>query len=145
MTNNKQSEISLSLIDRLPTEVVSIIWEYVPLRARVWLNREGMRDQYVDVLFPQKAGGGMRRLLRNDRHYPFGLVVKKMYPRWSRLKRWQYKMWNFPTYVACLYHLCNEYGSNNCTEVLIDHEKSLGTYKKNRSRKTRTRINRWSS
>lgn len=145
METNKQQELSLSYIDMLPLEIVSIIREYIPAKWRVWLNREGMQEQYVTVISAGVPGAAVRRLLRNDRAYPFRLIVKELYPRWSSLKRWQYKMWNFPTYVACLYHLCGEYSSSNCREVLVSHEKGLGTYRKNRSRKTRVRLNRWSS
>ena len=145
MTTKKQRDLFLTHVDGLPLEIVSIIWEYIPARQRVWLNREGMQEQYVAILSAVGTGAAIRRLLRNDRAYPFRLVVKEMYPCWSRLKRWQYKMWNFPTYIACLYHLCSEYSSNNCKEVLVSHERDLGTYRKNRSKKTRVRINRWSS
>ena len=153
MTTERGSGLIFSKIDKLPLELVNIIWGYIPASGRVWLNRGGMGEHYVAVFFrwgaePVRAvlsQSGVRRLLRNDRVYPFGLVIAEMYQRWARLKRWQYKMWTFPTYISCLYHLCAEYDSPNCRKALVDHEKALGTYAKNRSRKTRVRLNRWSS
>ena len=151
MTTERGSGLIFSKIDKLPLELVNIIWGYIPACRRVWLNRGGMWEHYV-TSFLQKDGdnerraqAGIRRLLRNDRDYPFRLVIAEMYQPWQRLKRWQYKMWTFPTYISCLYHLCSEYDSTNCRKALVDHEKALGTYAKNRSRKTRVRLNRWSS
>jgi len=153
MDTEEPTELLFSNIDRLPLEVVNIIWEYVPASRRVWLNRKGMGEHYVAVFFrwgaePVRAvlsQSGVRRLLRNDRVYPFRLVIAEMYQRWARLKRWQYKMWTFPTYISCLYHLCAEYGSNNCRGALVAYERGLGVYAKNRSKKTKVRLNRWSS
>ena len=147
-------------IDRLPTDVHQIIYEFVTIEAKVYLTKNNFVKYYA-LVWENEYKDSRRDMqsritdiVRKGRQLPFELLLDKYFNKWSgsqaKLWRWNSKLTGrkltFPNYLTFITYLCIRYKRQKLRALLakkiMQNSKSS---QKNRHKKIRTRNISWSN
>lgn len=98
----------------LPVELLEIVWEQIPLQQRALLSKDyyiEWRDaQFRDQLFSRRKrldlGRWIRRQVRMNHQYTFGVLLDMRAKSWSRMRPWRVGGDKFASFLWYLESVC---------------------------------------
>jgi hypothetical protein len=120
----------INLVNKLPTDIVGIIEEYVPKKEFTFTNKTNY-DLYHHLIKPTIKTYEMyiRDTIRRDNNFVFEMIVRENYLKWFEIKNYTYKNYEFKNYVYFVINYCIENESTKCRDFIIDFLEELGLYK----------------
>lgn len=137
----------LKNIDKLPLELVDIVYSYIPKSVTIFLSKQNyIKDHHLirKLINKRNIEQYIRTMIRQDNDFVFKQLLVENYNRWLNMKNYYYKECIYANYLNFLdsYTIDNE--STKCRKILINfiEEEGLG---KNQHKKNRYRYIRWKS
>jgi hypothetical protein len=130
-------------INKLPTELVDIIKEYIPKKSLVFLNKtyyilyHPLIKQYIN-----NYENYIRDVIRRDNEFVFERIVNENFFKWIQIKKYRYKNIIFNNYAYFVINYCIENESNSCRKIIEDFFKEQGL-DKNLHKKNVVKYIRW--
>jgi len=114
-----QPSLNLSLLNKLPLELVQHIMEFIPTIVSVFLSKK-LYLKYHDVTRKHIPlyENYVRDMVRNDYHFVFSLLLKESMDYWSRRKKYNYKDVIYYDYNYFLLEYCIENKSSHCKNLI---------------------------
>jgi hypothetical protein len=147
-----QPSLNLSLIDKLPLEIVQHVKEYIPTIVSVFLSKKNyMKYHHVVRKHIPLYENYVRDMVRNDYDFVFSLLLKESMDYWSRRKKYNYKDVIYYDYNYFLLEYCIENKSSHCKNlirtVVFDAPPSANTtgLSKNQHKKNIRKNVRWTN
>ena len=93
----------INLVNKLPTDIVNIIEEYVPKKEFVFTNKTNYQ-LYHHLIRPtiKTFETYIRDIIRRDNNFVFEMIVRENYLKWFEIKNYTYKNYAFKNYVYFL-------------------------------------------
>ena len=138
-------DLLLFIQKKIPTDLIQIIFSYIPLYRLVFLNKSlyYVNHKLLKIL---NNDNYIRDIIRNDNSFVFKLLLLENYNKWKNIKKYIYKNIICYDYLSFVRYYIIHNKSNNCKNEL-DNYISLtknGTIKKNEFKKNNIIINkRW--
>ena len=90
----------INLVNKLPTDIVGIIEEYVPKKEFTFTNKTNY-DLYHHLIKPTIKTYEMyiRDTIRRDNDFVFEMIVRENYLNWFEIKKYTYNNYEFKNYV----------------------------------------------
>jgi len=124
----------LIYIQKLSTETIDTIKEFVPRLSFVFTNRENYL-LYHHLLNINNYENYIRDTIRRDNSFVFDRIIRDKFEKWQNIKQYIYKNMIFKNYLYFTIHYCIENDSSNCRTTIMDYLKQRGLdknlYKKN--------------
>lgn len=123
-------------MNTLPEELLSIIYDYIPLHVKCLLSCENYNkynNEHFEHLNNTIYGNHLklnrrfsfdtyvRRLIKNDMYYVFGFVLKNNMKQWRKIKKTRYKNFNYKSKLLFYSFYCIECKSNKCLGKIKDY------------------------
>ena len=109
-------------INKLPHELVDIIYEFIPGITKCVLNKKLYKNYHVCIKSYISSRGlfdnYIRDIIRKDLDYVFFYIAKENCGLWLKAKKCTYKNKIFPTYSKLLENLCIETESTKCRNIM---------------------------
>ena len=132
-------------INKLPTELVDIIKEYIPTKSLVFVNKTYyMLHHSLIKKYINNYENYIRDVIRRDNEFVFERIVNENFNKWFQIKKYRYKNIIFNNYAYFVINYCIENESNNCRKIIEDLFKELGL-DKNLHKKNIIKYIRWRS
>ena len=147
-------------IDRLPTDVHQIIYEFIAIEAKVYLTKTNF-IKYYGLVWENEYKDSRRDMqsritdiVRKGRQLPFEVLLDRHFNKWSgpqtKLWRWNSKLtgktFTFPNYLTFITYLCIRYKRQKLRALLAKKiTQNSKSSQKNRHKKIRTRNISWSN
>jgi len=130
-------------INVLPTELVSLIKEYIPQKNLVFVDRTNY-SLYHHLLkrYIPKYENYIRDMIRRDNYFVFENIVRENYKKWFEIKSYIYKNMVFKNYIYFINNYCIENQSPKCRFFINNFLKELGLCK-NLHKKNIVKYIRW--
>jgi hypothetical protein len=131
----KEDEILIK-IRHLPDCLINIIKDFIPKTVFVFTNRENY-FLYHSLIKKNinNYENYIRDTIRRDNEFVFEKIIEENYKRWTVIKNYKYKNFNFKNYLYFVVYYCIENESNNCRKVVNNfcsqHGLCKNLYKKN--------------
>lgn len=120
----------LVYINKLPTELINIIKEYIPKKILVFVNKTNyILYHSVIKCHIHTYEKFIRDVIRRDNEFVFEMIVNENYLRWFLIKNYRYKNTIFKNYAFFVVNYCIENDSNNCRKIILDFLEKLGLCK----------------
>lgn len=126
---NENNNNILFLINKLPSDIVSIIFDYIPFIKKRNLNRflyktnySNIVPMYVKISFETY----IRNIIINDYDFIFDSLIKNNVLRWIHIKKYRYKQIMFNNYIYFLQYFSMIHNSNKCFEILNNIIRNTG-------------------
>ncbi len=144
-------DIPLKALDRIPMDVMGVIYTYIPWNIRRTVTKKAYTESYpyfIDTIATHnQLDTYTRSLIRKQQSFPFSLLLPVKYDIWYKIKNVRSKighitLFKAPNYIAHLKELCKYYKSNACRMLIIEYEKANG---KKTHKKIKFKNIRWSN
>lgn len=141
------------LYEVLPPELCQMIWEILPLRARVTTSKVAYEKHYHALVASIPRLGDYAISLARDSSatYVFKLLFDHKREDWASFGRW--KQWTgkytgtYNDYFAFLRHICRESANHRCLLVLQegspDFQRKLNAKTQRRPLHTKNKRQKW--
>jgi|MDSZ01.2.fsa_nt_gb hypothetical protein len=112
-----------------PKEILNIIWEYLPNKSKVVLNKHYYEKYHYIVEECYKTPlkfyiTYIRKILRTDLNYIFHVLLKDNYTKWKKIKSNKIiKDTKSNNFLDCLNQLCIEYNASKCRNEIFSYTK----------------------
>ena len=122
-------------ISQLPLELVNIIYIYIPLSIKSSLTvaffHEFYNEKLKSMIFSEysKHDTYIRDLVRNNRTFPFRLLINNAFLAWERNKIWRWKNLKFPDYLSYIRYLSIKYKKPQIKNLIDVNKKYLSRKK----------------
>jgi hypothetical protein len=132
-------------IDKLPIEMVDIIYSYIPKTVTVFLNKQNYIENHhlirtlINKVNIEKY---IRMMVRQDNEFVFHQLLIENAHRWINMNKYYYKECIYGNYLDFLEEYAIEYESTNCRNKLLSFLEEQGL-SKNRHKKNTIRYIRW--
>jgi hypothetical protein len=122
-------------INKLPHELVNIIYEFIPGVTKCFLNKELYRKYHLCIK-PYISSKGLyenyiRDIVRKDCDYLFCEILKENLHLWLKTTKIEYKNILFTNYASFLNQFCIEFKCSKCRKLLIESGLGKNQHKKN--------------
>ena len=133
----------INLVNKLPTDIVGIIEEYVPKKEFTFTNKTNY-DLYHHLIKPTIKTYEMyiRDTIRRDNNFVFEMIVRENYLKWFEIKNYTYNNYEFKNYIYFVINYCIENESNKCRNFITEFLQELGLYK-NQHKKNFVKYIKW--
>lgn len=142
--NNDKVEECISIfnnIDKLPSDIVNIIKEYIPLTSLVFTNKDNyLKYHYLLKIKLQEYC--IRNMIRRDYDFVFERILNENYKKWIMLKHYMYKNIIYGNYIYFLKDYCLMNESYKCRNKLNKFLEENGLCK-NQHKKNPSKHIRW--
>ena len=147
MRFSNNSNDLLKNIDKLPLELVDIVYSYIPKSVTTFLSKKNyIKDHNLirKLINKRNIEQYIRTMIRQDNDFVFKHLLVENYNRWLNMKKYYYKECIYGNYLNFLesYTIDNE--STKCRKILIKFLEEQGL-RKNQHKKNRHRYIRWKS
>jgi hypothetical protein len=120
-------------INKLPHELVDIIYDFIPGLTKCVLNKSLYR-KYHSCIKPFISSRGLfdnyiRDIIRKDLDFVFFHIAKENYTLWLKAKKCTYKNKIFSNYMELLENLCIETESTKCRNIMNEAPNKSGLHK----------------
>jgi len=114
-------------MENLPTDILSIIWDYLPDKKKTILNKF-YYEKYHYIIEDQAKNpirfyiSYIRKIIRNDLDYVFSVLLKNNYHKWKKEKKKKFnyiKTLKSNNFLDSLNLLCIEYNASKCRNLLF--------------------------
>jgi hypothetical protein len=133
-------------VDKLPYELLDIIYSYVPKKVTAFLNKTNYikEHQFItnNIINNGKMEIYIRIMIRQDNDFVFNQLLKENYTRWVIIKNYYYKDCIYANYLIFLESYAIENQSTKCRKLLGELLKELGL-SKNQHKKNTIKYIRW--
>jgi len=133
-------------ISRLPEELVPVIYDFIPLKTLIFLNKKMyLKNHKLVRKFIQRSQyeNYIRAMVRRDNDFVFGLLIQENFERWLFFKKYTYKTTLFSNYIYFLLEYCIENESDKCKQIvnryIVNSGLSQNQHKKNTIKSIRWR------
>jgi hypothetical protein len=137
--SNKREDICKN-IDKLPYEMVYIIYSYVPKKVTAFLSKTNYKKEHHFITNNIINNGEMenyiRTMIRQDNDFVFNQLLKENYRRWIIMKNYYYKDCIYTNYLIFLESYAIENQSTKCRKLIGELLKELGLSKNQHKKKT---------
>ena len=122
-------------ISQLPLELVNIIYLYIPLSIKGALTANFFREYYNkrlnSMMFSEysKHDTYIRDVVRNNRTFPFRLLINNAFLVWERNRIWRWKNLKFPDYLSYIRYLSIKYKNPQIKNIIDVNKKYLSRKK----------------
>jgi hypothetical protein len=114
--------IILDKLNKIPEEIVRIIYEYILPNVKCILNKKLFLQYHSDIkaliMKRNMYDNYLRYIIRNDYSFVFQYISKENASLWMKEKKYSYKNKIFHTYANFLEYLCIDNRSTNCRNIL---------------------------
>jgi hypothetical protein len=116
-------------INILPEEVKNIIWDFIPIRNKIIINKYYFEKYHYLLENNAKTPFKIyityiRKILRSDQNYIFSILLKNNYEKWKKMKQNKIiKQLQANNFIDCLNLLCIEYNASKCRKELFSYTK----------------------
>ena len=119
-----------NLINKLPTEIVNIIEEYIPKKKFTFTNKTNY-NLYHTLIKPsiKNYETYIRDTIRRDNYFVFEMIVRENYKKWFENKNYIYKNEVFKNYTDFIMDYCIENESVKCRVFIVIFLRYHGLYK----------------
>ena len=131
---------------RLPEDLVPVIYEFIPLKTLLFLNKKMyLKNHKLVRKFIQRSQyeNYIRAMVRRDNDFVFGLLIQENFERWLFFKKYTYKTTLFSNYIYFLLEYCIENESDKCKQIvnryIVNSGLSQNQHKKNTIKSIRWR------
>ena len=136
--------LDLSLIKKLPSEIESIIKDYLPISVLLTLNKTYYL-KYHKYMKPMISRGQhdnyVRDILRRDNDFVFALILEENFKTWTVMKKFCYSNVKYCNFFCFIDKFCIDNKSTKCRNVLTDFlNKKTGLSKNQHKKNTITNI-----
>ena len=139
-------------MEHLPTDVLGIIYSYIPISTTYKLNKSAFIKNYRLLVIEQMnprvrvstIDNYMRYLIRKNCYMHLEICLAVSPIQWSR-KWWKYKRGSYPNYMSYLKSLTIKYNKNKCREIIEGWMKRDLVSNKKRHKKIRSKNIKWSN
>jgi len=133
-------------INKLPHEMVDIIYEFIPPTVKCILNNKFYKKFHCYIK-PHILNAGLydnyiRHLIRRDSEYVFYQTANENIVSWCKTKKYIHKNKSFSNYVDLLENLCLETESTKCRNIIKYMLNKSGLFKNQHKKKIVKIINR---
>ena len=147
MRFSNNSNDLLKNIDKLPLELVDIVYSYIPKSVTTFLSKKNyIKDHNLirKLINKRNIEQYIRTMIRQDNDFVFKHLLVENYNRCLNMKKYYYKECIYGNYLNFLesYTIDNE--STKCRKILIKFLEEQGL-RKNQHKKNRHRYIRWKS
>jgi hypothetical protein len=146
MNRSVQDPLLFSINNLLPSEIILLIKDYIPISILVFLNKTNY-DLYHSLYLKKNVVNYekyIRYMIRRDNSFVFETIMKEKYKKWLLIKDYAYKNLVFKNYLYFIIHYCIDNDSNNCRTIISNFLKELGLCK-NQHKKNIVKHIRWKS
>ena len=127
--NNEKDNDILILINKLPIDITSIIFDYIPFIKKRNLNRFLYKTNYSNII-PMRVKISfetyIRNIIINDYDFIFDSLIKNNVLRWIHIKKYRYKQIIFNNYIYFLQYFSMIHNSNKCFEIVNNTIRNTG-------------------
>jgi hypothetical protein len=141
------TEHNINLLSLLPEELVTCIYDYIPLSALAFLKREYYikYHKYIKYYIPIALRDNfLRDILRKDSDFVLDQIIKENGDSWLNSKRYKYKYIIYSDYFHYLYYFCCENNATNCKNLFAEFLKKRGISKNQHKKNIDTNV-RWTN
>ena len=136
-------------MERLPEEIVDIIYSFVPINIIYNLNHNHLRIYYPllikDTVVDKKFHSYMRYIIRCDCSMFLHKIFEVKLNYFIKLNNWKFDMKTFPNYVEYLRSYAIKLSKTNCRNIIEYHISKEPVSRKKRHKKIRRRNIKWSN
>ena len=134
-------------ISFLPNELVDIIWGYVDIKVKIFVNKTFYNKYHCLLEVPRyKYDNYIRCIIRNDCYFVFNKLFEENKTLWVKNKNITYKSSIFSCYLRYIKSIAIDYGSENCRNIITNYEKRQEKgFGKNRHKKNRNKNIKWTN
>jgi hypothetical protein len=132
-------------VDKLPEQLISIIYSYIPKIVTTFLTKEYyLRDHHLIRNFVDKIKieQYIRCMVRQDNDFVFKQLLVENYKRWLDMKKYYYKESIYNNYVNFLESYAIDNGSSKCRKIIQELFEEQGL-SKNQHKKNTVKYIRW--
>lgn len=141
----EQTNNLFTKIDKLPLELVEVIYEYIPIQVKIVLTKENyflnhkllhnyINNTQIELYF--------RHMVRRDYDFIFNQLLYENHMRWINMKQYLYEGCVYNNYLHFLTNYCGEHQSTKCKSLITNLLEELGL-SKNQHKKNKIRYIRW--
>ena len=141
------TETDINMLSLLPKELVTFIYDYIPLSVFAFLNREYYvkYHKYIKYSIPNNIQDNfLRDILRKDNDFVLEQLIKENGESWLNSKRYKYKYVIYSDYFHYLYYFCSDNKATNCKNLFADFLKKRGISKNQHKKNIITNV-RWTN
>ena len=146
-TPSKQDEtqLILSSVNKLPEELISIIFEYIRPVVIVTLNRSYYKLFHPSIKYylcnvKHQYDNYIRDIVRRDNSFVFYQVLQENYRHWLHYQNYYYKEKMYINYLYFLMDYCLVYDSNKCRQIIQSKLYGSNVVGKNQHKKNLVKI-----
>lgn len=112
----------------LPDELISTIFEYIPLFYRLRLNKY-YYEKYHSYLRRSYSTHCLKCIINCDYDYVFAQVIRENMIKWLKPTLFRYTNMEFNNYIYFVLHYCNANNASKCRLIVIDYLKQRDLYR----------------
>ena len=142
---SNNSKDLLHNIDKLPYELVDIIYSYIPKSVTMFLSKENyINDHHLlrKIINKRNIEQYIRTMVRQDNDFVFKHLLVENYNRWLNMKKYYYKECIYGNYLNFLESYAIDNESMKCRKLMMIFLEEQGL-RKNQHKKNTIRYIRW--
>lgn len=128
----------------LPDEILSIIFECISPRLKIFLNKEYyLKLNYlIDPIIGTRYESYIRDIVRNNCAFVFYYLLTRNFSKWLAITNYHYKRSIYTNFICFLIDYSRENNAFKCSEIL-NVQLNLSGLKKEWCNSTRIKYNKW--
>lgn len=145
MLFSNDSNRLLENINKLPEDLLNIIYTYIPISVTLFLRKDDYISNHIllrKYIKKKDIENYIRTMIRQDNDFVLTQLLKENYSRWINMKKCYYKNSIYTNYLVFLDSYCLDNDSNKCKKTINNLFEELGL-RKNRHKKNSVNYIRW--
>ena len=112
----------MNIIDKLPDDILAIIFSYVNEKQKIFLNKTLYNKYYIYIdRFIVKYDSYIRDIIRNDCNFVFEYIILCNFVKWYKISNYHYGNKIYNNYIDFLLELTRKNKSNKCLAIINLH------------------------
>ena len=133
-------------IDKLPYELVDIVYSYIPKKVTIFLTKTNYLSDHCYITNYMIHNGQIenyiRAIVRQDNDFVFKQLLKENHQRWLNMKKYYYRNCIHLNYIVFLESYAIDNESTKCRKLIGELFQELGL-SKNQHKKNTIKYIRW--
>lgn len=134
-------------MDKLPMEMVDIIYSYIPKSITMFLTKKNYVENHhliKEFIDKRKTEQYIRTMVRYDNDFVFEHLLVENYNRWLNMKKYYYRECIYGNYLNFIESYAIENEATKCRQIIHKFLEEQGL-SKNQHKKNRIKYIRWRS
>ena len=135
------------LISYLPDEIIAIIWSFLNIRNKIFINKENYlkyNNQIDKYIIHRRYESYVRDIVRHDASFVFKYILQKNLTSFLKVENYRYNNVIYKNFLLFLLAFSNKNNSQRCNNV-INLQLSLSGLNKKWYKNNRIKYNKWSN